>query len=243
MNYQSMRPSQITPLARPSRRFQADNPPETASRTPAIPKISRRAILITAAASGSAATTAVQFWDEIFIKRFAEVVPGQIYRGAWQQPWPIHRLVNTYQIRSILSLSVMGTTDPKFTNYASVVKPKGIDWVILPIRGSYMSLAQMAESADFIESLPRPLLFHCVAGHHRSTQAQAAWRMRHQGYSATNAWAEISQYRWTDPTGDTRDRSLVDRFAASSYLNKDYRYEPTAYDALAGQAHPRRASA
>ena len=238
-----MRPAQINPLSRPSRQFQADHPTEVASSSPAMPKISRRTILITAAAAGSAATAAVQYWDEVFIKRFAEVVPGQVYRGAWQQLWPIQRLIDTYQIRSILSLSVMGTSDLKFINYASVVKPKGIDWVILPIRGSYMSLAQMAESADFIENLPRPLLFHCVAGHHRSTQAQAAWRMMHNGYSAANAWAEISQYRWTNPTGDTRDRSLVDRFAASAYVKKDYPYEPTAYDALAGQAHSRRASA
>ncbi|MFM7131066.1 MAG: hypothetical protein ACKO0V_17095 [bacterium] len=229
--------------SRPSRRFRAGSVADSAQKSQARQFLSRRHLILGGGLSAGVTTAVVQYWDEVFLKRFAEVVPGQVFRAAWQQPWPIRRLVETCQIKSILSLSVMGTADPKFINYASVVQPRGIEWVILPIRGSYMSLAQMAEAADFIENLPRPLLFHCVAGHHRSTQAQAAWRIRHQGYSAKAAWAEVSQYRWTNPTGDSRDHSLVDRFAASAYLEKDYLYEPTAYDAMAGQGRPRLASA
>lgn len=205
--------------------------------------LSRRQFFAGTLATAAVSTAVVQYWDDVFLKRFAEVVPGQLYRAAWQKAWPIARLVDTYQIRSILSLSIMGTTDPKYTNYASVVKKNRLDWVLMPIRGSYMDLAQMAEAADFIESLPRPLLFHCVAGHHRTTQAHAAWRMRHNGYSAAQAWSEICQYRWTNPTGDVRDHSLVERFAASAYINKGYRYEPTAFDAISGPGNRRLAGA
>lgn len=184
-------------------------------------------------------TLAVQYRDDVFIKRFAEIIPGQLYRGAWQRPWPIHRLVETYKIQSILSLSIMGTQDVKYTSYAEVAREKDLDWVLMPIVGSFMTLAQMAEAADFVENLPKPLLFHCVAGHHRTTQAHTAWRMRHHGWSAERAWDEVSQYRWTNPTGDVKDKSLVDRFAKSSYTNKETQYEPTAYDALGGPDHPR----
>lgn len=203
-------------------------------------RVSRRRLivgsgLITAAVS----TGVVQYWDDVFLKRFAEVVPGQVYRAAWQRPWPIRRLVAGYGIRSILSLSVMGVTDQKYTSYAEVVKSKPIDWVIMPVVGSYMTLAQMAEAADWIEQLPKPLLFHCVAGHHRTTQAHTAWRMRHYGWSARKAWDEVSQYRWTNPTGDVKDHSLVERFADSTYMLKETGYEPTAYDALDGPGHRR----
>ena len=121
-------------------------------------RVSRRRLivgsgLITAAVS----TGVVQYWDEVFLKRFAEVVPGQVYRAAWQRPWPIRRLVENYNIRSILSLSVMGVTDEKYTSYAEVVKSEPIDWVIMPVVGSYMTFAQMAEAADWIEQLPKPL--------------------------------------------------------------------------------------
>ncbi len=31
--------------------------------------------------------------DYVFADRFAIVEPGRIYRGAWQKPWPMRRLV------------------------------------------------------------------------------------------------------------------------------------------------------
>jgi hypothetical protein len=148
-------------------------------------------------------------------------------------------MVDRYNIRSILSISVMGVTDEKYTSYAEVAKARTIDWVIMPVVGSYMKFAQMAEAADWIEQLPKPLLFHCVAGHHRTTQAHTAWRMRHYGWSASKAWDEVSQYRWTNPTGDLKDHSLVERFADSTYVQKETGYEPTAYDALDGPGHRR----
>ncbi len=50
-----------------------------------------------------------QLWrhgqDYVFIDKFAEVVPGRIYRGAWQQEWPMHRLVRNYQIKTVVALA------------------------------------------------------------------------------------------------------------------------------------------
>lgn len=223
---------------RPSAQFSSPDVPEIPSNKKVI---SRRTLLGAGLGVAAASTGVVQYWDEFFLKRFAEVVPGQVYRGAWQCRGPIARLVETYRIKSILSLSVMGFEEEKYTNYAGVARARSIDWVLMPVVGSYMTLAQMAESADWIESLPKPLLFHCVAGHHRSTQAQTAWRMRHGGWSARQAWDEVSGYRWTNPTGDVKDHSLVERFAASAYVRKETGYEPTAFDALDGPGHRRAA--
>ena len=221
---------------RPSVQYDQLDPPEEKPR-PRL--VSRRALLGLSLTTAAAATGVVQYWDEFFLKRFAEVEPGQVYRAAWQARRPIGRLVETYGIKSILSLSVMGVNEEKYKNYAEVARARGVDWVLMPVVGSYMTLPQMAEAADWIAQLPRPLLFHCVAGHHRSTQAQSAWRMRHGGWSAKQAWAEVSQYRWTNPTGDIKDHSLVERFAASAYLHKGTGYEPTAFDALDGPGHRR----
>lgn len=221
---------------RPSVQYDQIELPEA---TPRQPFISRRAALGLGLTTAAAATGVVQYWDEFFLKRFAEVVPGQVYRAAWQTRRPIGRLVASYGIKSILSLSVMGVNEEKYKSYAEVARAGQIDWVLMPVVGSFMTLPQMAEAADWIAQLPKPLLFHCVAGHHRSTQAQAAWRMRHGGWSAKQAWAEVSQYRWTNPTGDIKDHSLVERFAASAYVRKGTGYEPTAFDALGGPGHRR----
>src|SRR3954447_3292940 len=50
-----------------------------------------------------------QLWrhgrDYIFADQFAVVVPGKIYRGAWQQPWPMRRIVTKYKIKTVLALA------------------------------------------------------------------------------------------------------------------------------------------
>lgn len=63
----------------------------------------------------------------------------------------------------------------------------------MPIRGSYASVAEMAEAADLLADPGlQPVFFHCVAGHHRSSQVQAADRIRHEGWSAGRAWDEVA---------------------------------------------------
>jgi hypothetical protein len=134
----------------------------------------------------------------------------------------------------------MGQHDLKYTSYAEVVREKKLDWILMPIVGSYMKLEQMAEAADWVEALPKPLLFHCVAGHHRTTQAHTAWRMRHHGWTFDQAWAEVEQYGWTSRTRDLKDLALIRRFSESRFIDKEVGYEPMAIDALGGPGHPRR---
>ena len=44
--------------------------------------------------------------DYVFADRFATVEPGKLYRGAWQQPWPMRRLcASTTSRQSSLSLT------------------------------------------------------------------------------------------------------------------------------------------
>lgn len=206
-------------------------------------KLNRRRILLGAAGVGAITTAAVQYRDDFVPKRFAEIVPGELYRGAWQRPRQIRAVVDRYGIRSILSLSVMGIHDEKYVSYAEVVKAKGIDWVLMPIVGSYMTVDRMSEAADWVAKLPRPLLFHCVAGHHRTTQAHAAWRMRHHGWTFQQAWSEIARYGWSSETRDTRDIALIRQFSESRYIDKEVGYEPMALDALGGPGHIRRIDA
>jgi hypothetical protein len=225
-----------TEISRPSRQYAPEL--KDAQRQPR--NLDRRRLLIVGLGIGAATTAAVQYRDDFLPKRFAEIVPGQLYRGAWQRPRQIRAIVDDFGFRSILSLSVMGQHDLKYTSYAEVVREKKLDWILMPIVGSYMKLEQMAEAADWVESLPKPLLFHCVAGHHRTTQAHTAWRMRHHGWTFDQAWAEVEQYGWTSRTRDLKDLALIRRFSESRFIDKEVGYEPMAIDALGGPGHPRR---
>jgi len=228
-----------TDHSRPSRQYA----PEPQDERRQWRKLNRRRFLLVGLGIGAATTAAVQYRDDFVPKRFAEIVPGQLYRGAWQRPRQISSIVDDYAIRSILSLAVMGQADLKFTSYAGVVREKKLDWIHMPIVRSYMKLEQMAEAADWVEALPKPLLFHCVAGHHRTTQAHAAWRMRHHGWTFDQVCAELEQYRWTSRTRDKKDFALVQSFSESRFIDKEVGYEPMAIDALGGPGHIRRVHA
>src|SRR5262249_8239498 len=99
-----------------------------------------------------------------------------------------------------------------------VVKEKGIDWVIIPMRGSRATPEQMALAADILADPGRqPVFFHCVAGHHRTSLAHAAYLIRHEGYTAEQAWQTISRLSWARPDSpvDRNDRFLIEEFARS----------------------------
>jgi len=157
-----------------------------------------------------------QFRDEIFEKRFAVIAPGQIYRGAWQRPIPLKRIVTRERIKTVVTLTAINCDDPKYVDQASVLEPLGIDWRFVPIHGSYATVEQMALTADLLaDPRLRPVFFHCVAGHHRSSQAQAAYRIQHDGWSAGRAWAEVAALPWARPATDLGDHRLIEAFASA----------------------------
>ena len=165
-------------------------------------------------AAPAALVGAWQFRDELFEKRFAVVVPGQLYRGAWQRPIPLRRILARERIRTVVSLTAINRDDPKYVAQAGVLGPLGIGWRFVPIRGSYATVKQMAEAADLLaDPSLHPIFFHCIAGHHRSSQAHAAYRVRHDGWPAGRAWAEVAALPWARPQADVDDHRLIEAFA------------------------------
>lgn len=168
-------------------------------------------LLIAALVVGLA--VARDYWME---KRVHVVQPGRLVRGAWQQPAPLRRIVAREGIKTIVTLTAINTTDEKFVGQSRVVREQGLDWVIVPMRGSRATVEQMAIAADLLADPDRqPVFFHCVAGHHRTSLAHAAYLIRHQGYTAEQAWETISAYSWARPDApvDQNDRFLIEEFA------------------------------
>ena len=81
--------------------------PKTGSLDPMISN--RRRWLRRGLFAGLTVFAGQQAWrhghDYLFADQFAEVVPGKIYRGAWQKAWPMRRIVRAYKIRAVLALA------------------------------------------------------------------------------------------------------------------------------------------
>ena len=171
------------------------------------------ALGLTIAASAGLAVAARDYWLE---KRVQVVQPGRLVRGAWQQPGPLRRIVAREGIKTIVTLTAINATDEKFIGQSGVVRDEGLDWVIVPMRGSRATVEQMAIAADLLADPDRqPVFFHCVAGHHRTSLAHAAYLVRHQGYTAKQAWETVAAYPWARPDAlvDRNDQFLIEEFA------------------------------
>lgn len=149
-------------------------------------------------------------------KRVKVIEPGRLVRGAWQRPGPLRKLIERERIRTIVTLTAINASDPKFRGQARVVRDSGVRWLIIPMRGSRGTPEQMALAADLLADTARqPVFFHCVAGHHRTSLVHAAYLIRHQGYSADQAWQVVSSLPWARPDAlvDRNDRFLIEEFA------------------------------
>ncbi|QEH33111.1 hypothetical protein OJF2_16080 [Aquisphaera giovannonii] len=164
----------------------------------------------------SATTWIVLDHDRWMEKRVKVIVPGQLVRGAWQGPGPLRRIVEREKIRTVVTLTAINSTDRKFTGQEQVLRERGVRWMIIPMRGSRATPEQMALAADLLaDPEAQPVFFHCVAGHHRTSLAHAAYLIRHAGYTADQAWKEISTLPWSRPDSvvDRNDRFLIEEFA------------------------------
>lgn len=151
-------------------------------------------------------------------RRIRVVVPGRLIGGAWQSPRAMQGLIDAEKIRTIVTLTAINRDDPKYVSQARVVERTGVDWILIPMRGSTGTVEQMAEAADLMADPARqPVYFHCVAGHHRTSLAHAAYLIRHEGYSADRAWEVVANLPWARPNApaDKRDRARIAEFAAA----------------------------
>lgn len=215
--------------------------------------INRRAWLRWGLGIGLAILLCEQAWrhggEYVLVERFAEVVPGKIYRGAWQRPWPMQRLVRQYKVKTVLALA-HASDHPLAIREQELARKMGFRWVHVPIvdeRGldNYHVINQRLEEAAAVLADPAnyPVYFHCHHGINRASMVQMAYRTKYCGWTLQQATDEIKQtfglvevnhgpdYRHMELF--YRDRVLPDR-------EKSRAVSPPAATAQSTAATPRR---
>jgi len=177
--------------------------------------IGKRSLAL-ATAVAAVLVTAVVSWAHGRERRVLVIERGKLVRGAWQSPAALRSIIARERIKTIVTLTAINRDDPKYVEQAKVATETGVQWRIVPMKGSRATLDQMAEAADLLaDPQLQPVFFHCVGGHHRTSLAHAAYLIRHQGASAATAWKAIESLPWTTPfaPADQNDKALIEAFA------------------------------
>lgn len=143
-----------------------------------------------------------QLWrhghDYVFAEQFAEVVPGKIYRGAWQKEWPMRRIARDYKIKTILALAHPYDSAIAVKERA-LAKELGINWIHKPIidqrnEAVPKTIFDILDEAGAVLNDPAnyPIFFHCHHGLNRVSMCQIAYRTKYCGWTLEQATEEIA---------------------------------------------------
>lgn len=152
---------------------------------------------------GLAVLALQQIWrhghDYVFADQFAEIEPGQIYRGAWQKPWPMRRIIGKYHIKTIVALA-HPADHPLAVSERALAAEAGVNWIHIPIvdqrgDGDGDSVSELLEQAAAAIADPanQPVYFHCHHGINRASMVQIAYRTMYCGTTLEEALAEVAQ--------------------------------------------------
>jgi protein-tyrosine phosphatase len=166
----------------------------------------RRIWLRRALIAGSLCFGAQQLWRHghayVFAMQFVTVEPGKIYRGAWQKPRPMRRIIQDYKIKTILALA----HPPEHSlsvQERDLARELGVRWVHIPIvdqrttddREAENAISDLLEEAAAVVADPDsyPIFFHCHHGLNRTSMVQIAYRTKYCGWTLEQAVHEIDR--------------------------------------------------
>jgi len=166
---------------------------------PNDPKARRRLWAGTALAVASLVLAAV-WWRTVGWqpKRFAVVVPGQVYRCGSVSPEQLERLRHRYGIRTVLSLLNPGAKESRRERAAA--KRLGIRWINVPLPGDGSSTPAKRDRirAVLLDPALRPILVHCAAGVNRTGLAIGMYRLHVEGWTLEQVLGEMRHFGFED---------------------------------------------
>lgn len=171
-----------------------------------------RTILLAFLLLAPPAATAVSARLLRYPNRFAEVIPGKLYRGGFPTAAHIRNLHRDFGIRTVIRL----TDDGQEAKYKQ--EQRAADDAAITLHkfampgdgcGDFVKLDAAAATIDAALANPdkSPVFFHCQAGKQRSNALLAAYRMKRCGWSFDQAVTELQARYDLDPIAE---KALVD---------------------------------
>jgi len=151
-----------------------------------------RTFILIVALLAPPATTAVVTRLRQIPNRFAEVIPGRLYRGGYPSADNLRHLHQSNRIRTILSLTTP-VDKPEERDLLATADALGVHALRIPMPGNGCGdFDDLDKAADVLNDADNwPVFFHCQAGKQRSSAVLAAYRMRQCGWGLDQALKEL----------------------------------------------------
>lgn len=149
-------------------------------------------------------------WPDIHPKRFAEVVPGKVYRSAEPSPAALESMVKDRGIRTIIDLGVAPDGEIRDRRLQLSAQALGITRFKFELIGDSTGNPNEYVAALRIASDParQPVLVHCATGSQRTSCAIGLFRAAFEGVSVDEAIAEAKRFD-AKPKVDETMRSIA----------------------------------
>lgn len=171
--------------------------------SPMIP--SRRKIIVRVLGLAALLTLAGhQLWrhghDYVFADKFYEVDAGKVYRGAWQQSWPMQRIIRDRKIKTIVALAHPPDA-PLVQKEKAMAAENHLQFFHIPIVEQQQRTTPMVENvSDQLERAAaviadpknQPVYFHCHHGINRASMVQIAYRTMYCDWTLERATQEVA---------------------------------------------------
>jgi protein tyrosine/serine phosphatase len=136
--------------------------------------------------------------DHLVPRRFATVVPGELFRSGQIDAGLIEKVLEQNGIRVVVDLTGAVPDSPEQSAEQHAVENLGIEYHRIPLHGD--GTGDVALYSDAVATIARarqtsrPVLVHCSAGDKRSGGVVAAYLLLCKGASAEQAMAEIGHF-------------------------------------------------
>lgn len=149
-------------------------------------------------------------WPDVQPKRFAEVVPGKVYRSAEPSPAALAAMVREHGIRTIVDLGVAPEGDIRDRRLQLSAQALGVMRFKFNLIGDSTGNPNEYVAALRIASDParQPVLLHCATGSQRTSCAIGLFRAVFEGVSVNDAIAEAQRFD-AKPKVDETMRSIA----------------------------------
>jgi protein tyrosine/serine phosphatase len=153
-----------------------------------------------------------QSWE--YPNRFAEVIPGQLYRGGVPNADQVDRLSEDKNIKTIMCLTEE-TKRPEEKAAIAEMQRHHIQLIRVPMPGDGAGTFEAMDLAaeTIADTKQWPMYFHCAAGKQRSNAATAAYLLKIQKMPLDAVLSELVEKYDLDPV---KEKKLYDHIRSYS---------------------------